>query len=115
MFERKSLFLVSAAKANEEKLMEVTLDAGAEDIKQEGDAFQITAPVDAFAAVNDALTKAGIEPDAKQLTRIPTNTVEVADVEQAKAVLKMMEELDDHDDVQNVFANFVIPDEAAYA
>jgi YebC/PmpR family DNA-binding regulatory protein len=115
MFERKSLFLIAASKTSEDQLLEVTLEAGAEDIKTEGDSFQITAPADAFAAVSDALAQAGIEPDAKQLTRIPTNTVDVSDVDQARNVLQMIEQLDDHDDVQAVFANFTIPDEALAA
>ena len=112
MFERKGLFLVPAAKTDEDKLMEATLEAGADDIKREGEQFQVTCPVEAFNAVGDALTAAGIEPESKQLTRIPTNMVEVADVETAKSVLKLMEALDDHDDVQNVSANFTIPDSA---
>lgn len=115
MFERKGLFLVSAAKTTEEKLMEATLDAGVDDIKLEGDVFQVTCPVDAFNAIGDALTAAGIEAESKQLTRIPTNTVEVSDVETARSVLKLIEALDDHDDVQNVSSNFTIPDAAMAA
>jgi YebC/PmpR family DNA-binding regulatory protein len=115
MFERKGLLLVSAAKVDEEKLMEVALEAGADDLKREGDTFQVTAPPDAFNAVSDALTAAGIEADSKQLTRIPSNTVEIRDVETAKSVLSLMDALDDHDDVQSVAANFTIPDEAMAA
>ena len=115
MFERKGLFLISAAKTTEEKLMEATLDAGADDIKLEGDVFQVTCPVEAFNAVGDALMTAGIEVENKQLTRIPTNTVEVNDVETARSVLKLIEALDDHDDVQNVSSNFTIPDAAMAA
>src|SRR4029450_4796608 len=110
MFERKGLFLVPASKTSEEQLMEATLDAGAEDIKLDGEQFQLTCAVDAFHAVGEALTKAGIEPESKQLTRIPSNVVEVANVETARSVLKLMEALDDHDDVQDVVANFTIPD-----
>ncbi len=112
MFERKGLFLVLAAKTSEEQLMEATLDAGADDIKREGEHFHVTCPVDAFNAVGEALAAAGIEPEAKQLTRIPSNMVEVADVETAKSVLKLFEALDDHDDVQSVSGNFTIPDAA---
>jgi YebC/PmpR family DNA-binding regulatory protein len=110
MFERKGLFLIPAAKTSEERLLEVTLEAGAEDLKQEGELFQVTCPVDAFQAVSDALAAAGIEAETKQLARVPTNTVEVADAETARTVLKLVEALDDHDDVQSVSANFVIPD-----
>jgi YebC/PmpR family DNA-binding regulatory protein len=115
MFERKSVFIVSAAKIDEEKLMEVVLEAGADDLARQGEVFQVTAPADAFASLSDALTAGGIEPESKQLARIPTNMVEVADVETAKSVLALVNELDDHDDVQTVSANFNIPDEALAA
>jgi transcriptional/translational regulatory protein YebC/TACO1 len=95
--------------------MEIVLDAGADDLKREGDAFQVTCPPDAFNAVSDALAQAAIEPDTKQLTRISSNTVEISDVEMAKTVLALMDALDDHDDVQSVAANFTIPDEAMAA
>ena len=115
MFERKGLFLVAASKVDEEKLMEIVLDAGADDLKREGDMFQVTCPPEAFNGVSDALAKAGIEPDSKQLSRIPSNTVEISDVETAKSVLALVDALDDHDDVQSVSANFTIPDDAMAA
>lgn len=115
MFERKGLLLISAAKASEEQLMEASLEAGAEDLKREGEMFQIICPPETLTAVSDALAAAGIEAESKQLTRIPANVVEVADVETAKSVLALAEALDDHDDVQNVSANFTIPDSAMAA
>jgi YebC/PmpR family DNA-binding regulatory protein len=115
MFERKGLFVVPAAQVGEEKLMEVALEAGADDLKRDGDAFHVTCPPESFTAVSEALAAAHIEPETKDLTRIPTNTVEVADVETAKTVLKLIEALDDHDDVQNVSANVTIPDAAMAA
>jgi YebC/PmpR family DNA-binding regulatory protein len=115
MFERKGLFVVAADKVSEDRLMEVALEAGADDLKREGPAFHVTCAPEAFNAVSDALTAAGIEPESKQLTRISSNTVEVRDVETARSVLKLMEALDDHDDVQNVASNFTIPDEAMAA
>jgi YebC/PmpR family DNA-binding regulatory protein len=115
MFERKGLFLVTTSKVEEDKLMEVVLEAGADDLKREGDAFQVTCPPEAFNAVSDALTRSGIEPDSKQLTRVPSNTVDIRDVETAKSVLALMDALDDHDDVQSVASNFTIPDEAMAA
>src|SRR5438067_706154 len=72
MFERKGLLLIPAGKVDEERLMEVVLDAGADDLKREGDTFQVTSPPEAFNAVSEALAKAGIEPDSKQLTRVPS-------------------------------------------
>jgi YebC/PmpR family DNA-binding regulatory protein len=115
MFERKGLVLIAANKVDEEKLMEIVLDVGADDLKRAGDTFQVTCPPEAFNAVTEALAKAGIEPDSKQLTRIPSNTVEIGDVETAKNVLALMDALDDHDDVQSVAANFTIPEEAMAA
>ena len=115
MFERKGLILVAGAKASEERLMEVALEAGAEDLKREGEAFQITCTPENLTKVSDALAAAGIEADSKQLARIPTNIVEVADVENAQNVLALMEALDDHDDVQNVSANFTIPESVSAA
>lgn len=115
MFERKGLFLVPASKVSEDRLMEVALEAGADDLKREGEMFQVTCAPDVFAAVGDALAAAGIEVESKQLARIPSTTVEVRDVETARSVLALVEALDDHDDVQNVSANYVIPDEAMAA
>ena len=79
------------------------------------DNFEVTCPVDAFTAVGEALESAGIETEAKELTRIPSNTSEVTDVETARTVLSLIETLDDHDDVQNVYANYCSPDEALAA
>ena len=115
MFERKGLFLVATNKAEEEQLMEIVAGAGADDLKQEGDAFQVTCPPDAFNAVSEALAQAGIDADSKQLTRIPSNTIEIRDVDTDKTVLALMDALDDNDDVQSVSANFTIPDEALAA
>ncbi len=115
MFERKGQFLIAASKVGEEMLMEIALDAGADDLKREADAFQVTCPPEAYQAVADALAAAGIEIDSKQLTRLPTTTVEIKDVLTAKTVLALIEALDDHDDVQSVSANVTINDEALAA
>lgn len=108
MFDRKGLFLIAADKVAEDTLMELVLDAGAEDLKREGDKYQVTSPPEAFAAVSEALEKANIPVEAKQLARVPQNTVELADADKAKSVSKFMEALDDHDDVQSVWSNFTI-------
>lgn len=112
MFERKGLFAVAADKTDEDTLMEIALEAGADDVKQAGDVFEVICDANLFAKVSDALQKAGITPESSQLTRIPANTVNVDDPETARKVLNLMEELDNHDDVQSVAANFNIPDEA---
>jgi transcriptional/translational regulatory protein YebC/TACO1 len=103
--------VVSADKLDEDRLMELALEAGADDVRQDGDQYEIIAEPDAFGAVCSALEAAGIEAESTKLTRIPKDTVDVTG-EDARRVLKLMEALDDHDDVQNVSANFNIPDEA---
>ncbi len=110
MFERKGLFTFAAGTVDEEKLMEVALDVGADDVKQAGNKFEVTCPAENYTQVLDALTAAGLQPESNELTRIPTTTVDL-NAEDARKVLKLMEALDDHDDVQNVSANFNIPDD----
>ena len=110
MFEQKGTFVVSSESADEDTLMEIALDAGADDVSQEGELFEITCEVGAFAAVRDALAEKSIETVSSELAMVPTTTVTV-EVDKAKQVLAMMESLEDNDDVQNVFANFDIPDE----
>jgi len=110
MFDSKGLFLVSGDKTDEDTLMEIALEAGADDVQPDAGNFEITCDPAVYQDVSGALKKAGIEVEASQLTRIPQNTVDL-DATVAKKVLKMMELLDDHDDVQNVSSNFNIPDE----
>ena len=111
LFDRKGLFVISNSVADEEKLMEVALEAGAEDISSSDDTFEVVCDPDAYTDVSDALESAEIACLSKQVTRIPQNTVDL-EVDDAKKVLKLMEALDDHDDVQTVSANFNISDEA---
>lgn len=112
MFERKGMFALAAEKVEEDRLLEVALEAGAEDVKRAGENFEVTCDPAVFTAVAEALSAAGIHPYSSEITRIPTNTVNVEDPETARKVLKLMEALDNHDDVQSVASNFSIPDEA---
>ena len=97
--------------ADEDELMMATLDAGADDIIDEGDTWRVTcAPTD-LPAVTAALEAAGIGVENAESTMLPTQVVPVTSPEQARAVLRLIGELDDHDDVQDVHANFDIPDE----
>jgi YebC/PmpR family DNA-binding regulatory protein len=114
MFERRGLFLVPADKIGEDALMEIALEAGADDVQRQGDKFEVTCDPDVYSALEAALEKAGVEPEMKKVTRVPTNNVEL-DVEGARKVLKLLEALDDHDDVQSVSSNFSVPDEALAA
>lgn len=111
MFDRKGMFLTPTSGMDEEGLMELALEAGADDVKRIGDNFEITCDPTVYQQVADALAAGGLQLDVSQITRIPTNTVDL-DVETGRSVLKLMEKLDDHDDVQSVSANFNIPEEA---
>ena len=111
LFERKGLFIFPVESTTEEQLMEIALEAGAEDIRQVEDNFEVLCGPDAYTGVSDAFAAAELPSQTKAITRIPTNTVDL-DVDSARKVLKLMEALDDHEDVQNVSANFNIPDTA---
>jgi len=111
MFEKKGLFLVAAAQADEDKLMEIALEAGADDVRPSGDKFEIVCPPEVHEAVSKALAQAGIKPDVSEVSRLPKNTVDVSDADTARKILKLMNRLDDHDDVQNVSSNFNIAEE----
>lgn len=111
MFERKGMFVIPKQQIDEEALIELALDAGADDVKRSADEFEVTCDPTRFQAVSEALAAKGIKPDVSQIARIPTNTVEL-DAETGRAVLKLIEALDEHDDVQSVSSNFNIPDEA---
>jgi len=111
MFDRKGLFIIPAAKVAEDALMELALEAGADDVKRVEDNFELTCDPSVFQALVAALERAGITAEVSQISRIPTSTVDL-DAETGRKVLALMEKLDDHDDVQSVTANFNIPAEA---
>lgn len=109
-FERTGVVIVPRS-VEEDDLMLVAADAGAEDLVDEGDTWRVTcAPTD-LAAVRAALEQHDIPFDSADVTMLPTSTVPLATAEEAKAVLKLIDVLDDHDDVQDVYANFDVPDE----
>jgi YebC/PmpR family DNA-binding regulatory protein len=110
MFERKGLFLVPARHTSEDALFELAIEAGADDVKSVGEQFEVTCPVDAFQKVSDAFEKHHIPTDLAELARIAANTVAL-DAESGRKVLKLLEALEDQDDVQSVTANFNIPEE----
>jgi YebC/PmpR family DNA-binding regulatory protein len=110
LFDRKGLVVVPAASLAEEALMELALEAGADDVRREAENFEITCDPESYADLLVILETAGIEPTVKEITRIPQSTVDL-DAEAGQKILKLMEALDDHDDVQNVSANFNIPQE----
>lgn len=110
LFERKGLVVIPAEQIEEDALMELALEAGADDIENQGQSSQVLCDPESYADLLDALEQAAIEPTVKQITRIPNATVDL-DADTGRKVLKLMETLDDHDDVQNVSANFNISEE----
>jgi YebC/PmpR family DNA-binding regulatory protein len=109
-FERTGVVIVPRS-VEEDELMEVALDAGAEDLVDEGDTWRVTCPPSDLTTVRDALEQHGVPFDSADVTMLPTSTVELGTADEAKAVLRLIDLLDDHDDVQDVYANFDIPDE----
>jgi YebC/PmpR family DNA-binding regulatory protein len=110
-FERKGVILVDKAPTlDEDRLMELILDAGAEDLADEGDQWRVTTDPGALPAVRSALEGAGVQPASAELSMVPQATVPV-EGSKAKQVLNLVEALDDLDDVQAVHSNFDIPDE----
>jgi YebC/PmpR family DNA-binding regulatory protein len=110
MFERKSQIIVDGEKASEDQLMNLLLDAGADDIRDQGGAWEIISAPEAHEAVLQALEKAGIPTEAAEIAMVPKNTVKL-EGKNAQAMQKMCDVLDEHDDVQNVYGNYEI-DEA---
>ena len=110
MFDNKGLFIIDADKIEEDSLLELALEAGADDVRRFGEKFEVTCKPESYQQVSAALTKASIEPASQEITRIPRDTVDL-DADAARKVLKLMERLDDHDDVQSLSANFNIPDD----
>jgi YebC/PmpR family DNA-binding regulatory protein len=114
-FDRKGVILVDRGAAAEDDLMAVALEAGAEDIEDQGDTWQVTTAPGDLAAVRAALEAAGIPVRSAELTMLAGQTVPLPDASAAKQVLRVVDALEDHDDVQNVYANFDIPDEILQA
>lgn len=113
MFERKGLFVIETAKfGDEDALMGIALDAGADDLKREGDVFEITCDPSNFTAVTEALKKANVETAEAEVKYLPKAQKEI-DVETGKKVIRFMDALDDHDDVQNVYTDALLTEEMA--
>ena len=114
MFDRKGLLEIPAHQTDEDSLMDLALEAGADDVRRSGESFEIICDPETYSTVCEAVDAARLTTTVRQITRIPKDTVDL-DAATARSVLKLMDTLDDHDDVQNVAANFNIPDEAMAA
>lgn len=115
LFSRQTHFVITGENADEDKLMDLVLDAGAEDLIVEDGVAEIWADPSAFEAIADALEKAGIKSEEAGVVRRPLTTVNITDVDTAKQILRLIERLEDLDDVQSVTANFEIDDSIAEA
>ena len=109
-FHKKGLLVTGGPAVNEDRLLSIVLEAGAEDVKKSGNGFEITTELSEFETVKAALHRAGIQTSVAELTYLSQNQIRL-DEKPAEQMLKLMEILDDHDDVQKVHANFDVPDE----
>src|SRR6266566_868781 len=107
MFHRKGEIIVPKEAASEDSLLGIVVDAGGEDLKDDGSSWYIVTPPDALESVREALTKAGIKPTSAELSMVPQNYIKLTGP-QAQQMLRLVEALEEHDDVQHVYANFDI-------
>jgi YebC/PmpR family DNA-binding regulatory protein len=110
LFERRGIVIVEADGADEDELMLAAAEGGADDVALDGTTFTVTSDPTNLAAVREAIEAAGFTIDSAELTMVPKTTVEVADENEAKKVLRLIDQLEDNDDVQDVYANFDIPE-----
>lgn len=111
MFKSKGLITVRSDAVDENDLMEIALSAGADDMDNTGEVYEITCQVSAYDELKKAIEEKGIPMEVTEISMVPQNTIEVKDIETARKILALMEEFEDHDDVQNVYANFDIDDD----
>jgi len=114
MFSSKGQVTVSTADADEDRIAEIALEGGADDYSRSGDVWEISCEPSALEGLREALTAAGITPQSAELEMIPSSTVAV-DADTGRKVLNLMEALEDHDDVQNIYANFELSEDAMAA
>ncbi|MBN1795580.1 MAG: YebC/PmpR family DNA-binding transcriptional regulator [Sedimentisphaerales bacterium] len=111
MFKKKGLITVNRSDADEDELMEIALSAGAEDMTTDSDIFEITCDPSGYEGLKNALEEKEIIMQIAEISMIPENNVAVGDKDTARKILGLMEDFEDHEDVQNVYSNFDIPDE----
>lgn len=112
MFQRKGVFQVDKSKIDEERLMDIALEAGAEDVVDQDDFFEVYSDPNSFLQIGEALEKAGIETQLSEIQMIPANRIEVG-LETAQKLSKLIDLLEEHEDVQNVYSNFDVSAESA--
>jgi len=110
IFEKKGFFVINKSEISEDKLMSLVLDAGAEDLSEEGEVYEVKSQPQDYEKVKKVMEHEKVNMESSELTMIPKSTVKITG-EKAKQALKLVEQLEDNDDVQNVYANFDIPDD----
>jgi YebC/PmpR family DNA-binding regulatory protein len=115
LFERRGVVLVDADGADEDELMLAAAEGGADDLERDGSVFQVSAPPEILAAVRAAIESAGFAVESAEVSMIPKTTVEIAEESSAKKLVRLIEALEENDDVQDVWANFDIPEQVLEA
>jgi YebC/PmpR family DNA-binding regulatory protein len=115
LFERRAVILVDADRFDEDEVMLAAAEGGADDVEQEGSSFRVTCAPESLSAVRQAIEDAGVEVDSAELTMVPKTTVELDDENSAKKTLRLIDALEESDDVQEVYANFDIPEQVMEA
>lgn len=110
-FQKKGQILISAEKADEDSLMELAIENGAEDVINNGDHFEVQCAIGDFYTLSDAINKAGLEPESAEIAYIPSNLVKITDPDKARRIVRMVDALDDLDDTKSVYSNYDIDDE----
>jgi YebC/PmpR family DNA-binding regulatory protein len=115
LFERRGVILVDADRYDEDEVMLAAAEGGADDVEREGSSFQVTCTPESLSPVREALEDAGMEVDSAELTMIPKTTVELDEENAAKKTLRLIDALEESDDVQEVYSNFDIPEQVMEA
>jgi YebC/PmpR family DNA-binding regulatory protein len=111
LFERRGVILVDADRADEDELTLAAAEGGADDVEHEGSSYRVTSTPEALTTVREAIEQAGIEVDSAELTMVPKTTVSLDEENAAKKTLRLIDALEESDDVQEVYANFDIPEQ----
>ena len=111
MFDKKGLITIKLDAIEEDELMDLALSAGADDMENTGEVYELTCEFGAYQGLKKAIDEKGIATEVAEISMMPQNTVPVNNADMAKKILALMDELEDNDDIQNVYANFDIPDE----
>jgi YebC/PmpR family DNA-binding regulatory protein len=114
-FDRRGVVVVPADGVDDEELLLVAADGGADDLERDGDIFQVTSAPESLSTVRGAIEAAGFQVDSAELMLVPKTTIAVEDEAKARQVMRLIDELEDNDDVQEVFANFDIPEQVLEA